>query len=1384
MTGRVTLQDLVREAGVTPVHVRQPLPPPSQPANIASEDDYRSARELLVQQRINSPNYKDPTKQLKRIFRSSKEKEKLLNPLNWEFSQEELDQALSAIIDNPSTTPGLVQAFLGLGAKVNFIETTGDKTNKSAKQANGSARRRSTVLQRAATVRRVDSVALLASSGADQTTLDEALKAAIASNNQASVLELLRHGADINKCPNALADAVRSNDLNFVHLLLRAPKAYRADVLSSCLPAAIHYKSEPAVSLLIGYGADPNFSNAAALCMAISQRNYRLAVAITAGSIRLTPNSLQNALEPTLRVPTAQELYQYLQLLFCCGMPSHIPGLPELLATTCKRNDAQLAMLLLTHGVSTSLNEAECLQNALSNKNWALAESILRTPLTSTHTTMALSSLPIDAPKPERYRVVTALLVKGANGPALTRWLNKAIEDGDSQLVELILRSGTSVASGTMEALRLAITKKDRRSLQMILQSKLPPESISKVFPLLWQNYTPAERLESAKLLLERGARGVEVDRALIRAITEYNSSAEFSLITELVRHGADVNFEDGRSLQLATTLADVPLLKLLLESKPSLRSTSPALSLAFSQSGARHASTTELIRLLTSSGVQQQSALNALQVAIRGGPQNLDIVELLVKKDMSLAGPALQCASELSDVGMAAPIFTALLRIGVPHNFLNDALINQVKLPLTASDQTLVKLLLDHGASVNYRDGAALSASLIHGSTPATELLLNGKESPTQSTVTRAFRALFEKDDNHTKFPNPGFRIAIARQLLQRGVDQSVIDSGLRTVLDGGSNSEKDDYGEISELLLHNNADVNTANGICFALAASREDFEMFAALLDHDPDIKLIVPSLIFAKLEEDIVVRALRMCFTHGFFGYDFGDTSEGQNGKLPPLIAAIQEYPRGDELTRLLVLHGFDPDSTASAIVDPANGVETVPALIWALAQPQKMVSSDVIHALLLEGASPTRPAPVSDISPIALAARERRLDIVQELLEKGADPSVRDKWNRSALFYASSSSTSALVQTLVAHALKNDGSLHEAARCLQLENAMVLMKHGHSANFPSRLHQGRDPLGELCLNAEITNGSQRAKARKLINLFLDNGADPKFKARNEKSTIILALDNPHNPLEIAEALLESEAWETLNDEKHMFRDSRGLWYSPIKYVELVPSQSRARHKTELIELLRDKACEPKFYSEGPDQPEGAIGMPPPVAELVDRQKAHALSLRLANEAHEHARMLEETSHRDRLRRQKEQQDAEMAAAAAAKAQWQALEQSKHDFEIQRVREAEHMKRAEKAAWHKQQVEQERDFAAQRLQIEDRKASAAYAHESRLMKQRQAELEHRTGLERKALLEKEQLFERNVKRQKELTDRLDESAQLHSRLRQERPAIEPAKWGSVD
>ncbi|KAF2115621.1 ankyrin repeat-containing domain protein [Lophiotrema nucula] len=1380
MKARRSLSELILDAGIQPVPVRQPcLPPPSQPAIIASEEDHALARTLLVEQRRSDPDFKDPSKQLKRIFKSSKEKEKLQDTNTWEFSQDEIDRALSAVIDKPTTSPGLVQAFLALGAKVNYVETPDEKKAKGSKKPNASARRRSTVLQRAATQRRADSVSLLASSGADQTTLDEGLKAALATKDHSSIQELLRHGANPGAYPNALADAVRSGDQNLVRLLLRAPKALQTEIISSCLPAAVQQKSESIISLLTSFGANPNFNEASALKMAITFREYRLAVVLVAGPLALTEQSLQHALDAALKVPTAQQLYQFLQLLFGCGLSPTSPGLSGLLIAATKRNDTPLAQLLVEYGVSTNVNEAECLRNAISNSNWVLADTILDTSVTPAHASVALTVMPANAPRPERLRLIASLLQKGATGPPLGRWLLRAVEEGDTPLMDLLVNAGAPLGSGNSTAIQAAVVRKDTSSLRKLLNGRPPPQALAQAFPLLRHGYSPRERLETVRLLLTHGAHGPEVNQALIDAVADTSASRDMALIEELVQR-ADVNFDFGKALQLAVIQANLRVIRLLLHFKPSLQTTLSALPLAFGPDRKRHTSTMQIVESLLANGIERASALQTLQIAIADGPENLDVIQRLLTTDRGLLPHAFQTTIKLSNEQKKAPIMACLLKMGIDQPTLDEALVTETQHVVHGNGTSILRLLVQHGASVNFQDGKSLSMAATLRDAKLIDILLSGKERPSRATATHAFRTLFHGSENEPVSGNSKGALYIAKQLLAIGVDQHTVDSALRMVLDDSNPVEYSR--ELVDLLLDYHADVNVADGTCFVFATRRQDFEVLNKLFARSPDFSVVIPSLLKFHLDEGVVVRALQACFDHGCTS----DSIEGPGPfRKPALALALQQYPRSERLMNVLLHSGCNPNTVTPEVLDPRTGTENIPVLLWALAQPRRTVSSPVVLALLDAGASPTLAAPVSEITPIALAAREARSDIVSELLKRGADPSVRDKWNRSPLFYASSTSMLSIVELLAPHALKDDGSLHEAARCHQLDTARILVSCGHSANFPSRLHNGRHALGELCLNADLTSGTQRTKLRQLIRLFLDKGSNAKFKARNERSVVILALDNPHSALGVTDALLETEVWENLNDEKHMFRDEKGLWYSPIKYAELVPSHARARCKQELIELLRDKGCEEKYYSEYAEQPEGAIGMPQHIKQLADRQKEHLLSLKLTKEANEHARMLEEAAHRDSLRRKQEKQDADMAAAAAQQAHWQNLEQQKHEFEIQRVRSAERMKRNEKVAWHNLLTTQEQDMAAQRQQIEDRKASASYANEQRLIGARKAELEHRAGVERQSLMEKEQLYERNVQRQKMITDRLDESAQLHARLRQDRPAIEGTpNWGSVD
>ncbi|KAF2197925.1 hypothetical protein GQ43DRAFT_379877 [Delitschia confertaspora ATCC 74209] len=1366
------LQQLVQDAGVTPLVAPEPcLSAPRQINVSTSEVDRNLAWRMLVEQRKTQPGYEDPNKKIF-LFKSSKEKEKLQDPRLWEFSQDELDQALSAVIGKQSSSSGLVQAFLERGAKVNHIETASETRTKGFKKTDTVSRKRSNVLQRAATMRKSDTVSLLASSGADQKTLDEGLRAALASNDQFSIEELLRHGADINKCPDALAGTIRSGDLSYVRILLRNPKPILPDTISASLLEAVQQRSEVIISLLAGYGANPNFDNARALKLAVSLCEYRLAVAMAAGPMHLTPSTLQDVFSLTVRMPSQQDMQQFVELLLCCGLAPDTLGLPALLVQAVKSNNVYLAQLLVEYGVSADLNQAEALRSSLSCSKWRMVDIVLNAPITSADACVALNALPRQTPRNERLKIMGALVKYGARGAALGDWLIRAVEDNDPPLLSFLVRSGAPLDSDGHKALKIVITRKDVNNLKVLLEGKIEAKSLALVFPLLYHGYSPSERLLTSTLLLQHGARGVQVDQALIDSVADATTSRDPLLIEELLRHHANVNYDGGKSVHLAVAQADMPILRKLCGSRPSLQTTSTALPIAFERSGKRHSTTLQIIELLSAHGVLQDHAARALRIAVDGGSSNLDIIDRLISVEPKLIDSAFQFAIGLQDSTKKLAIVEALFRIGIPQNTLDAELISETQKAIISNDFKILMLLLDNGASVNANEGKALKLAVGVRSKVLTRTLLSGRRPAIESVITKAFRTL-----SHDGQPDTSSEaIAIAQELLQRGVEQPAIDSAFRTALSG--TKHYDNTEQLVDLLLQFKANVNSADGTCFAFAAEKNDFNIFSKMLTHDPDFNKIIPCLLISKLHEDTLINVLKLCFEHSLST----DTLDGgKHFQEPLLISALRGYPRGEALTTLLLDNGCKANAVSRYVLDPAVGEETVPALIWALAQPQKLISASVTIDTVT--ASISRSSPTSEMTALHIAAREGRFEVVDVLLSRVADASSRDRWNRSPLFYASTLPVPSTVGLLCkAKALANDSSLHEAARSLNLENVALLIEHSHNPNFKSRLHGGRNALGELCIGVHVTNSIQRTRLRQMIRLLLDAGTNPKSQARNERSSVLLALDNPHCALEVTEALLETEVGDkqALNDEKHLFKDAAGLWYSPLKYVQLVPSFSRDRCREQLIEMLQDKGCKHRFYAEGPEQPDGAEGLPGPIRYLVDRYNEHKLSLRLAKEAHEHTQRLTQLAHIDDLRRKKERDDAYLAYQAAVHAQDLAHGKSKHSFELSRVRETEEIRRDQHTLMHNLLMSQEDDAATRRLQLGNNQAAADRDNERLAMHQR-------NSMESKMLKEKEDVYDRNVKRQFKVADRMDKSAKLHASLEQGMPAQAPLQieqYGMLD
>ncbi len=148
---------------------------------------------------------------------------------------------------------------------------------------------------------------------------------------------------------------------------------------------------------------------------------------------------------------------------------------------------------------------------------------------------------------------------------------------------------------------------------------------------------------------------------------------------------------------------------------------------------------------------------------------------------------------------------------------------------------------------------------------------------------------------------------------------------------------------------------------------------------------------------------------------------------------------------------------------------------------------------------------TSPIPLQrpERTPLILAAKAGRLDVVQMLIKAGAKQPAKDIFHRSALFYASRSGNVGAVSLLLqGKPSKNDGSLHEAARCFHPEVIRLLLDAGHDIDYRSTKHGGRTALGEMALRGRVPDDI--ATAEEAAELLKEEGANPWCKCMGKPS----------------------------------------------------------------------------------------------------------------------------------------------------------------------------------------------------------------------------------------------------------------------------------------
>ncbi|KAJ4419917.1 hypothetical protein N0V85_000804 [Neurospora sp. IMI 360204] len=969
--------------------------------------------------------------------------------------------------------------------------------------------------------------------------------------------ETVNGGLDVlSKMPTTAAKAAKMS------LLLRHTKQKdHLDVLlynevQTILQTQLDTRNYDAVGTLLSAGADINSHNAAAFCCAVKASSTPLTDLML--SVKPAPDSLAAALRHSLNIPIPSDRQHFTRKLVEAGAPSSEVNRALNYALHAHSSDYPLIELLSAYADST---DGKALGFAVEKQNGQAVELILakssrKYPVAVLNTTFT------QAVKLKDPEICASLLKRGVSGSEISDALIAAASNGNLTLVNILMSHGASLKHQEGQAVVEACKSAAIPVLGALLHptAQVKKQTLVKGFEAASVSVTELEdRTAVFRLLLERGVDGEVVDRQLVAAGT-YGDDGE-ALVRLLLAYGADPDHNSGEAIWNATRGAALKSLKLMLGvEKANDRQKKPS----------------------------QDTFLKAL------------------KASRKLSQDARYQVTEW--------LFCAGLE---PSDDVHTALHRAVK---EEPDVRLIRLLLAHGASPLMNGCETLIDATQSFRVDVLEALLTfdvpGKD------VSWTFQHAFTPETAEAWMTEQGFQIA--EMLLEKGAEGGgPLFPALNVAVDAYGTENEALARRFATLLLQHGASVTCQDGIVLQKAAKKADSGLIQLILEQSPDshsVSMAFPHIFDADLSEEEILSLIEL-----FICYNFdGERLDVMTPTSPPiLLRALNKYPRSEKLLETLLDAGYYHDQLTTMKVTDGGEEEQVNLLFWTLSQPQKRISSSIIQVLIDRGAKVNFETRVSKQTPLMLAIQHRRPDLVKALLLAGADVDVADVENNTPMALATAIGgelgTAMMASLLAAGPSMNDGSLHNAARKLNLEAVKVLIEFGHDPDFPSVIHGGRSALGELCLNAAEAgplSSSQEKKMEKVIAELIKQGSDLSIQA-DGKSVLLLALHST-DPLPITRALLKAGVWKTINAPDHQWTD--GVYtYSPTQYLlRILPPNSTDR--SALLELLKSYRCRDVYYANDGPQPDGAVNLPPELLRAERERRARAE--RIAKETEEH------------------------------------------------------------------------------------------------------------------------------------------------------------------
>ncbi|KAK3294101.1 uncharacterized protein B0H64DRAFT_443190 [Chaetomium fimeti] len=1054
------------------------------------------------------------------------------------------------------------------------------------------------------------------------------------------------------------------------------------------LPSTTTNRTLTTLTALLTAGADLNAHKAAALSCAIKAADAPITDLLFNHAVP-APASLAAALPHSLNIPDPMDRLAFTHRLVAAGAPAAEAARALVYAVTAHPADMPLLALLAAHAEPGG---GEALVVAVKNANVEAVGVVLEKGGGRYKVGVLGEVFREGMLVPDRGRrvgICRALLKRGVAGLVVADALLAAARDGDLELGAVLMEYGASVEHLEGQAVVEACGAGSVEVLGMLLGSKAEVKmpTLVKGFQAATQVGDLGKRAEVFRLLLDKGVSGEVVDAQLVSA-AKFGEDGE-KLVRLLLEFGASVDYNAGEAIWNATRSAIMGSLKLMLGVETTgNRQTLPS----------------------------QPTLLRALKASKKLGRD-----------------PRYQVIEWLFEAGL------------LPCEEINIALNRAVK---DEPDPRLVQLLLSHGASplVNGCETLTDAASLLLADILA---ILLEADIPSKD-VSWAFQQAFTPETASTWLTEKGFEVA--KMLLEKGAEGESLALALSAAINAYGSDIDDTARKFGTVLLQGNVDVNHENGLVLQKAARRADSELILQVLERKPDSNAV--SMAFPYVFDADLSEADCLYLVEQFIDYHHGgerlDVMFAHAESEPVVFRALGKFPRSVKILQALLNAGYYHDQTTVVRVMDDAEEEQVSLVFWALLQPQKRVSSAVIELLVDCGAKVNFETSVSKTTPLMLAIQNRRHDLVKTLILAGAEVDVADATGNTPMTMATQIggdlSTSLMSSILAADPSINDGSLHNAARDLNLKAMQVLVEYGHDVDFPSTLHGGRSALGELCLNAAHAGpltAAQEKQMDKAMAFLINQGSDLTIQSHG-KSVLLLAL-NSADPIPTTRALLKVGLWKHTNKSYNHYSDGT-YTYSATQYItRVLPCSDDLR--PQLLELLKSNRAIDVYYANDGPQPQDAVNLPPEL--LRAERERRAREERIAKESEEHAIALARTKEIAQIHNQifvqraqledsraRKKQDDEMAALGER----QAAEEASFAAELRRRKAAR-----EAAITHEQRLTEAglmraRVVAEAELEMEGKKQERMIKWESNMSRQRENDAKALSGVrirEREAL-----------------------------------------------